>query len=56
MAIIQFRQGESVICQSGFQGANFEIGVQWILGDVFIGSYYTEFDKGNSRIGFARSV
>ena len=39
-------------CYSGFSG-DYEY---WLMGDVFIGAFYTEFDVGSLRIGFAESL
>ncbi|KAL6419925.1 hypothetical protein ACFW04_011051 [Cataglyphis niger] len=52
--ILQIKQDGIMSCSSGFQGSDMTLnGLQWILGDVFIGSYYTEFDVDNNRVGFA---
>ncbi|XP_072743884.1 uncharacterized protein [Anoplolepis gracilipes] len=47
-------QEEYGLCLSGFQSlANSQL---WILGDVFITTYYTVFDAGNNQVGFAPAL
>ncbi|VVC41545.1 Hypothetical protein CINCED_3A019769 [Cinara cedri] len=48
--VLKFKQNKTDKCITGFMGFAEKF---WILGDVFIGRYYTEFDLGNKRIGFA---
>ncbi|XP_038675275.1 pepsin A-3-like [Scyliorhinus canicula] len=40
-------------CVSGFEKMNDDL---WILGDVFIGVYYSIFDRGGNQMGFAKAV
>ncbi|XP_043572469.1 pepsin A-like [Chiloscyllium plagiosum] len=40
-------------CMSGFGVTG---GSLWILGDIFIGEYYSIFDVGNNRVGLAKAA
>jgi saccharopepsin len=43
-------------CVSGFMGMDLSpIGNIWIIGDVFLRPYYSVYDLGNDRVGFAKA-
>ncbi|KAH8419312.1 hypothetical protein KR222_004528 [Zaprionus bogoriensis] len=48
--ISTFTEDGTTYCMSSFTYINTDF---WILGDVFLGQFYTQFDLGQNRVGFA---
>uniref|UniRef100_A0AC35UD00 Peptidase A1 domain-containing protein n=1 Tax=Rhabditophanes sp. KR3021 TaxID=114890 RepID=A0AC35UD00_9BILA len=53
--VIHTTRNQKKVCLSCFMGLDMDRDKLWILGNNFIGKFYTVFDKKNKRIGFAHS-
>ncbi len=53
--VLKVSSGGETECLSGFIGMDLPHGLSWILGDVFIGPYYSLFDFEKNEVCFAEA-
>ncbi|GFO45483.1 cathepsin d-like aspartic protease, partial [Plakobranchus ocellatus] len=56
--VVKMKEKGKSVCVSGILGMKSKEndGPDWVLGLNFMRAYYTQFDKGNRRIGFAKAT